>query len=406
VTHVQGLKCKECGQAYAVEAKYVCEYCFGPLEVAYDYEAIRGRMTRASIAAGPASIWRYAPLLPANAGTAVTLHEGFTPLVRAERLGRALGLDNLYVKNDAVNPTFSFKDRVVSIAASKAREFGFETLSCASTGNLAGAVSAYGAVGGLKAVIFIPADLEPGKVTGATVYGATIVAVRGSYDDVNRLCSEISNTRKWAFVNINLRPFYSEGSKTLAYEVAEQLGWRAPDHVVVPIASGSLLTKIHKGFQEFQQVGLIPEARTRVSGAQGEGCAPVVTAFKTGAKAVRPVIPKTLAKSIAIGNPADGGYALDLIRKTEGGAESAADVEIVEGIELLARTEGIFTETAGGVTVAALRKLAAAGVIRREELTVAYITGNGFKTAEVINGRFAPPVTIDANLKAFEAQVK
>ncbi len=399
------LRCRLCGVTVPVGPVYVCDECWGPLEVVYDYDAVRAAISRDSIRSGPASIWRYAPLLPARAETAVSLQEGFTPLIRAKRLGKRLGLENLYIKNDAVNPTYSFKDRVVSCAVSKAREFGFDTVSCASTGNLAGSVAAYAASAGLRAVLFIPADLEPGKVAGATVYGPRLVAVKGNYDDVNRLCTEISNAHKWAFVNINLRPFYSEGSKTLAFETAEQLGWRAPDHAVVPIASGSLFCKIHKGYQELHKVGLIPEPKTRMSAAQAEGCSPVATAWKTGAKAIRPVRPNTIAKSIAIGNPADGPFVLDLLKSTGGGAEIASDREIIEGIRMLAGDEGIFTETAGGVTIGVLKKLAEAGVVKRQETVVAYITGNGYKTIEAAVEGMERPTLIDATLKDFDEKV-
>lgn len=400
---ITGLRCRECGSGVPLGAVYVCEECFGPLEVAYDYDTIRGRVTRESIAAGPRSIWRYRDLLPLPEGEPVTLHEGLTPLVRAERLGRAIGLDRLYVKNDAVNPTYSFKDRVVSVAVSQARQLGFDTISCASTGNLAASVAAYGNVAGLRPVIFIPADLEPSKVTGISSYGATVVGVHGNYDDVNRLCAEISASRGWAFVNINLRPFYSEGSKTLAFEVAEQLGWKAPDHVVAPIASGSLLCKLAKGFKELHQVGLIDAPAARFSGAQAAGCSPVATAFATGAADIVPVKPDTIAKSLAIGNPADGLYALDVIRSTGGACATVTDAEVLDAIKLLARTEGIFTETAGGVTIGVLRKLAASGVIRRDELTVAYVTGNGYKTQESVLPTLPKPILIRPSLADFES---
>lgn len=399
---LRGLKCRECGVTVGIGPRYVCEECFGPLEVVYDYDAIGREVSRESIAAGPKSIWRYRALLPVSEDCVVTLQEGFTPLVRAPRLGKELGLTDLWVKNDAVNPTYSFKDRVVAVAVSRAKEFGFDTVSCASTGNLGGSVAAFGAVAGLRAVIFVPAELEPSKITGIGAYGPALVAVEGNYDDVNRLCAEISSTRRWAFVNVNLRPFYSEGSKTLGYEVAEQLGWRAPDHVVVPIASGSLLCKVHKGLGELASLGLIDAVRTRVSGAQAAGCAPVATAFAEGKDEIRPVKPNTIAKSLAIGTPADGRYALDVIRKTNGACASVTDEEIVDSIRLLAQTEGIFTETAGGVTIGVLRKLARAGRIGRDELTVAYITGNGYKTPEAIVPALPRPTVIQPTLKEFE----
>ncbi|MFN7972326.1 MAG: threonine synthase [Acidobacteriota bacterium] len=402
-SYVSGLKCRECGTIVPIGPRYVCEECFGPLEVVYDYEAIGRACSRESIAAGPRSIWRYAPLLPVSPAHVVTLQEGLTPLVPAPRLAKAIGLRELYVKNDACNPTYSFKDRVVSVAVSRAKEFGFSTVACASTGNLGGSVAAFGAVSGLRPVVFIPSDLEPSKITGIGAYGPTLVGVEGTYDDVNRLCSEISAIREdWAFVNVNVRPFYSEGSKTLGYEVAEQLGWRAPDHVVVPIASGSLLCKIHKGLHELAMLGLIPTPRTRVSGAQAEGSAPVANAFRAGAKEIKPVKPSTIAKSLAIGNPADGVYALDVIGKTGGTCESVTDEEVIDAIKLLARTEGIFTETAGGVTIGVLKKLAESGRIDRDELTVAYVTGNGYKTQEWIVPSLPRPVVIKPTLRDFE----
>jgi threonine synthase len=399
---MQALRCRECGQEYELAATYVCEFCFGPLEVAYDYDAIAGQMTRESVAAGPNSMWRYAPLLPVNPDYIISRQEGMTPLVPAPNLGKAIGLNKLFIKNDTVNPTFSFKDRVVACAVSRAREFGYETVSCASTGNLAGSVGAYGAAAGMKAVIFIPDNLEPSKVSAAQIYGTQIVAVRGNYDDVNRLCSEISNSRKWAFVNINLRPYYSEGSKTLAFEVAEQLGWQAPGQVVAPMASGSMYCKIYKGFQELHKIGLIDEPKTRCFGAQAEGCSPIATAFKEDAKMVKPVKPDTIAKSIAIGNPADGIYALDIMRKTDGAGEAVTDQEVVDGIKLLASTEGIYAETAGGVTIGVLKKLAEAGRLDPDATTVAYITGNGLKTQEAVVDHLEAYPTIDANLGSFD----
>src|SRR5215208_2288292 len=316
--YVKGLECRECGQSYPAEPIHVCEMCFGPLEVAYDYDAIGNAISRQTIARGPHSLWRYKPLLPIEGDRIVDSQAGFTPLVRAHNLGQALGLRNLYVKNDTVNPTFSFKDRPVSVASTKAVEFGFDTLACASTGNLAGSVAAHAAKAGLRACIFIPADLEPSKVVAAQAYGPTIVAIEGNYDDVNRVCSEIADRHRWAFVNINLRPYYSEGSKTLAYEVAEQLGWRAPDHVIVPIASGSLFTKVWKGFGELGKLGLVPSVSTRMTGAQALGCSPVVTAFDARTLTVEPMKPKTIAKSLAIGNPADGYYALRIMEESGG----------------------------------------------------------------------------------------
>ncbi len=404
---LKGLKCRECGADYDLAAKNVCEMCFGPLEVDYDYDAIKKSISREKIASGPASIWRYADLLPVEGAPQVDLHAGFTPLVRAERLGAKLGIKNLYIKNDTANPTWSFKDRVVSVALSRAVELGFDTAACASTGNLANSVAAHAAHAGLKCFVFIPADLEAGKVMNSLVYAPNVVAVKGNYDEVNRLCSEIADRNaSWAFVNINVRPYYSEGSKTLAYEVAEQLGWRAPDHVVIPIASGSQLVKIHKGFGELKKLGLIEDTPVRLSGAQAEGCSPVAHAFETGSDFIKPVKPNTIAKSLAIGNPADGWYALDVIRKTEGAAAMVSDDEIVDGIKLLAECEGIFTETAGGVTIGVLKKLAEQGVIKPDETTVAYITGIGLKTQEAVAGRVGEPFQIEPNLASFEGVLK
>jgi len=402
VAHVHGLRCRECGREYEIAPVYTCEWCFGPLEVVYDYDAIRAAVSRDSIAKGPRTIWRYADLLPVEPGHAVDLGAGFTPLVRADRLAGELGLGEVYIKNDTLNPTNSFKDRVTSVALSKALEFGFKTAACASTGNLANAVAAHAAHAGLRSFVFIPADLEQGKVVTTAVYGGNVVAIKGNYDDVNRLCAELAGTYHWAFVNVNVRPFYAEGSKTLAYETAEQLGWETPDHVVVPIASGSLLTKIRKGFDELFKVGLLDEApRVRISGAQAEGCSPVARAWLDGSDTIKPVKPSTIAKSLAIGNPADGYFALDAVRETGGGIAAVTDDEVVDGIRLLAQTEGIFAETAGGVTIATLKRLAADGVIRSDERVVAYITGHGLKTIEAVSPHVGPTATIDPNLDAF-----
>ncbi len=405
MSFVEGLRCRECARTYPAEALHVCDFCFGPLEVVYDYDRIAAEVTRESIAQGPLTIWRYAPLLPANAGSPVDLGAGFTPLVRAERLAAELGLGEVWIKNDTVNPTGSFKDRVVSVALTKARELGFKVAACASTGNLANAVAAHAAHAGMKSYVFIPHDLEAGKVVMTAVYGGNVIAVDGNYDDVNRLCAELAGEQPtWAFVNVNVRTYYSEGSKTLAFEVAEQLGWEAPDHVVVPIASGSQLTKVHKGFQELHKVGLLPdEASVRISGAQALGCSPVATAFKEGTDIVRPVKPNTIAKSLAIGNPADGPYAVEAARQTGGVIEAVTDDEVVAAIKLLARTEGIFAETAGGVTIATLAKLAAAGVVRRDERVVAMVTGHGLKTIEAVAATSKPTATIAPTLDAFAA---
>ncbi len=405
MSYVKALRCRECGREYPQEPINVCDFCFGPLEVLYDYEAIARVISRERIARGPLSIWRYADLLPADSERAVDISAGFTPLIKAKNLGRRLGLDNLYLKNDCVNPSYSFKDRVVSIAATKALEFGFDTIACASTGNLACSVAAHAARAGMKAVVFIPADLEKGKVVGAAIYGPTLVAVKGNYDDVNRLCSEIADSYHWAFVNINVRPYYSEGSKTLGYEVAEQLGWHAPDHAGVPAASGSLFTKIWKGLKEMSDLKLIGPVNTRMHLTQPTGCSPISTAFLEGTMNIRPVKPKTIAKSLAIGNPADGYYALKTIQQSRGTAWSVSDEEIVEGIKLLASTEGIFTETAGGVVVAGLEKLAKSGAIQKDEVTVAYITGNGLKTQEAVED-VVRPLLIEPSLAAFEKAMK
>lgn len=400
---VKGLKCRECGRLYDVEPIYVCEFCFGPLEVAYDYDEIKKHLTRELIQARPQTLWRYRELLPIDGEPRVGLSSGFTPLIRADRLARHLGMKALYIKDDTVvHPTLSFKDRVVAVALTKAIEFGFDTVACASTGNLAHAVSAHGAKAGLKRFIFIPSTLEQSKVTASLVYGPNLIAVDGSYDDVNRLCSEIANRHHWAFVNINIRPFYAEGSKTQGFEIAEQLGWATPDNVVVPCASGSLLTKIHKSFSELAAVGLIDTPRTKVFAAQALGCSPITVAVKTGSEIIRPVKPDTIAKSLAIGNPADGYYASAVVRDTGGWAEDATDDEIVGAMKLLARTEGIFAETAGGVTLACAIKLISQGRIKPQESTVLCITGNGLKTQEALAGHIAGAHRIKPSFKSFE----
>jgi threonine synthase len=401
-TAAKGLACKECGAEYELKPVHICEFCFGPLEVQYDYEYLKKVVTREKIQSGPNSIWRYQDLLPV-ASDPIDVGTGMTPLIKSNRLARRLGLKNLYIKNDSVNtPTLSFKDRVVSIALSKAREFGFSTVSCASTGNLANSTAAIAAHAGLDCCVFIPSDLEAGKVLGTVIYGPKVMAVEGNYDQVNRLCCEVANTHGWGFVNINLRPYYSEGSKTLGYEVAEQLGWQLPDHIVAPLASGSLFTKIHKGFQEFIKLGLVEDKDVRFSGAQAVGCSPIAKAYAEGRDFIVPEKPNTIAKSIAIGNPADAVYALEIAKKTNGHIEAVTDAEIIEGMKLLAETEGIFTETAGGTTVAVLKKLVDEGKIDPEETTVIYITGNGLKTQEAIQGYVGEPLTIEANLESFE----
>jgi len=407
VDYVTGLRCRECARPYPAEALHVCDYCFGPLEVVYDYERLRADLSRELIAAGPDTIWRYAPLLPVWDPVPIDLGAGFTPLVRADRLASELGLGELWIKNDTANPSGSFKDRVVSVALTKARQLGFKVAACASTGNLANSVAAHAARAGMVSVVFIPRDLEVAKVVTTAVYGGHLVAVDGTYDDVNRLCAELASDRPdWAFVNVNVRTYYAEGSKTLAYEVAEQLGWQAPDHVVVPVASGSQLVKVAKGFRELHEVGLLDEEpHVRVSGAQAAGCAPVAQAFLDGADAIRPVRPRTIAKSLAIGNPADGWYALDTVRRSGGALAAVSDEEILAGIRLLARTEGIFAETAGGVTIATLARLAADGVVRRDERVVAYVTGHGLKTVEALTGSVGPTATIAPTLEAFTEAV-
>jgi len=400
-----GLRCRECGRLFGPEALYVCEWCFGPLEVVYDYDAVASRVSRARIAAGPPSIWRYADLLPADPVGAVDLGAGYTPLIRADRLAAELGLGELWLKDDTRNPTGSFKDRVTSVALTRARALGFKVAACASTGNLANSVAAHAARAGMECYVFVPADLERTKITTTAVFGARVVAIDGVYDEVNRLCAEIADERDdWAFVNINLRAYYAEGSKTLAFEIGEQLGWELPDHVVVPIASGSLLTKIDKGFGELGRVGLVDADRqVRISGAQAAGCAPVARALADGAEVPTPVRPDTIAKSLAIGSPADGEAALRAVRSSSGSIAAATDAEIIEGIRLLARTEGIFAETAGGVTIACLGKLASDGVVRRDERVVACITGTGLKTVEAFADTLGASAVIEPSFDAFTA---
>ncbi|MDB5352212.1 MAG: thrC 1 [Planctomycetota bacterium] len=402
-----GLKCRLCGKLYPKEALNFCTDDFGPLEVVYDYEAVGATLNRASIAARPRNMWRYRELLPIDGEPTVGLHVGGTPLVKADRLAKALGVAELYVKNDAVNhPTLSFKDRVVAVALSKAVEFGFKTVGCASTGNLAGSVAANAAAAGLEAYVLIPDGLEQGKILGATIYGAKVIAIHGNYDHVNRLCSQIAFRYGWGFVNVNLRPFYAEGSKTMGFEIAEDLGWRAPDHVVVPMAGGSLVGKLYKSFKEFERLGLIGPVSTKMFGAQATGCNPITHAAKSDAFKVKPIRnPITIAKSLAIGDPADGYFASKLLRETGGWGEDVTDDEIVEGMKLLAETEGIFTETAGGVTVAVTRKLIEQGKIDRDGSTVICITGNGLKTQEALQGKIAAPVVIKPTLEEFEALI-
>jgi threonine synthase len=413
VTH---LRCRECRTEYPLEALYVCERCFGPLEVAYDHTRLGNDLDelRRRIQAGPQNIWRYADFLPLVDGppgpsgrlaSRTGLPAGCTPLIKADRLAGRLGLREVWVKNDAANPTHSFKDRVVSVATARARELGFKTIACASTGNLANSVAAHGAALGLESYVFIPADLEEQKILATGVYGTKLVAVKGNYDDVNRLCTELSAERDWAFVNVNLRPYYAEGSKTLAYEIAEQLGWELPDRCIVPIASGSLFTKVAKGFAEWRELGLVEGEAPRMNGAQADGCSPVASAFAAGHDVCKPVKPDTIAKSLAIGNPADGPYAIEEARRSGGGVDSVSDQEIRDGIALLAQTTGIFTETAGGVTTAVLAKLAARGDIDPDERVVLVITGEGLKTLDAVRGTFESH-EIDPSVEQFETLVE
>ena len=407
MSYIKGLKCRECHRVYPAEAIYVCEFCFGSLEVDYDYERIKADLSREKIEKGPKSIWRYRELLPIDKQPTVGFHAGFTPLFKAENLGRELGMKELYIKDDSVcHPTLSFKDRVVAVALTRAKELGFKTVACASTGNLAGSVSAQAAWAGLNRFIFIPADLETGKVVGSLTYAPNLIAVEGTYDDVNRLCAEIASRYRWAFVNVNIRPYYAEGSKTYGYEIMEQLGWRTPRHVVVPVASGSLLVKIWKAFNEFKKLGFVDSADTKMYAAQASGCSPVVTALREKSEIIKPVKPNTIAKSLAIGNPADGLYAIDAMNESKGSGETVSDQEIIDGIKLLACTEGIFTETAGGVTVAAAKKLAANGVIPKDESCVICITGNGLKTQEAVTAHIGKPYRIKPSVDSFEKALK
>ncbi len=401
---IESLKCKECGSPAELGANYVCEQCFGPLEVAYDFSGLEAAAVKRRIQAGSQGIWRYADFLPFEGRPHDPLEPGMTPLVRAERLAERLGTKaEIWIKNDAANPTHSFKDRVVAVAVAKAQELGFETVACASTGNLANAVAAHAAAAGLESYVFVPANLEEQKLLATGVYGTNLVGVRGNYDDVNRLCTQLAETRPWAFVNVNLRPYYAEGSKTLAYETAEQLGWELPDRVVAPIASGSLFTKLGRGFQEWLDLGLVSGTQPAFNGAQAEGCSPVATAFTEGWDVCKPQRPETIAKSLAIGDPADGPYAVEHARSTGGAIDSVSDVEIRDAIKLLAETTGIFTETAGGVTVGVLRKLAERGELGAGERVVVYITGEGLKTLDAVRDTFQMH-EIDPHLDSFEAE--
>ena len=403
MSFVTGLQCRECGQDYPIKPLYVCEACFGPLEIQYDYNGIKKSLSRETIAARERNLWRYRELLPIDGEPRVGLYSGFTPLVRARRLGEAFGVKELYLKDDSVNhPSFSYKDRVVSVAISKAIEFGFDTVSCASTGNLANSVAAHAANAGLHCYVFIPDGLEQGKIIGSAIYGPHTVAVKGNYDDVNRLCSEIGDKYGWAFVNVNLRPFYAEGAKTHGYEIAEQLGWKLPKHVVVASAGGTILPKLAKGFQELIKLGLVEDTGCKIYSAQAAGCAPIINALHNGSDLITPVKPNTIASSIAIGDPADGYYVIQAVRESGGWGESVTDEEILDGIKLLACTEGIFTEPAGGTEVAVAKKLIESGRIPRDESIVVSITGNGYKTLEAVARSVDPPFAIDATLETFD----
>ncbi len=404
---MRALKCRECGREYPLEATHVCEFDFGPLEVVYDYAKIKKSMTKAALAKRPETMWRFRELLPVADEPTVGTRVGYTPLVKADRLAKWLGVREAWVKNDAVNyPTLSFKDRVVSVALSRAKELGFKTVACASTGNLANSVAANAASAGLEAIVFIPADLEEGKILNSLIYGARVVSIRGHYDEVNRLCAEIAGKYGWAFVNVNMRPYYAEGSKSMAYEVTEQLGWKLPQHTVVPMASGSLLTKIHKGYQELIKLGLAKDTKPTVHGAQATGCSPISAAYKQGMDFFKPVKPDTIAKSLAIGTPADGFYALKVMKETGGASDDVTDDEIREAMSALAVCVGIFTETAGGVTVGVAKKLVASGKIPAEDSVVLCVTGNGLKTLDAVQGHVGKPAEIKPSLREFEQLIE
>jgi threonine synthase len=404
---VKGLRCRECHKEYPIEPLHVCEFCFGPLEVVYNYDEIGKVLTRDAISKRAPNMWRYRELMPIDGEPVVGAQVGFTPLVKADNLAKALGVKELYVKNDAVCfPTLSFKDRVVSVAISKAKEFGFKVAGCASTGNLANSVAANATAANMENFIFIPHDLEQGKILGTLIYKTNLVGIKGTYDDVNRLCAEIAGKYGWAFVNVNIRPFYAEGCKTYGFEIFEQLGWKVPKHIVVPMAGGSLINKIWKAAQEFYKLGLIDNTDMKLYGAQATGCSPITTAVKTGHELIKPVKPSTIAKSLAIGNPADGFYAVKAVKESGGWGEDVSDEEVVEGIKLLARTEGIFTETAGGVTVGVTKKLIEQGRIPRDESIVISITGNGLKTQEAVAGKIGAPTIINAKLSDFDELYK
>lgn len=406
MSYVKALRCKECEALYPIEPRTVCDHDFGPVEVAFDYEKARGRVTRASIEAGPRSLWRYRDLLPIEGPPRAGLRSGFTPLIRADKLAAELGVKELYIKDDSTNyPTFSYKDRVVAVALTKAIEFGFDTVGCASTGNLAHSVAAHAAAAGLRAFVMIPHDLEEGKMVGMSVFGPRVVKIRGNYDDVNRLCSQIADKYNWAIVNVNLRPFYTEGAKTHGFEIAEQMGWKLPRHTVVPVAGGTILPKVWKAYQEFITLGLVEDNKPAMYAAQAAGCNPVVQAIEQGLDLFKPQKPRTIAKSIAIGNPADGYYVIKVVRESGGHGASSSDGEIIDAIKLLARTEGIFTEPAGGTTLACAIKLIQSGRIPRDESICVCITGNGLKTVEVMAGQFAATPEINAKMTEFEQLV-
>ena len=406
MSYVKGLRCRECHKAYPQKGVHVCEVCFGPLEVEYDYEAMQGKVTRASIESKDRNLWRYRDLLPLEGEPKAGLNSGWTPFKRARNLEKYLGVKELYIKDDSANyPTWSYKERVVSVAITKAIELGYDTVGCASTGNLANSVAAHAAQAGLKAFVMIPHDLELGKVLGSLIFGPTMVRIQGNYDDVNRLCSEIADKYKWAIVNVNLRPFYTEGAKTFGFEIAEQYGWKLPKHTIVPTAGGTILPKVYKAYQEFIKLGLVEDNQPKIYSAQAAGCNPVVEAIRAGRDLIKPQKPKTIAKSIAIGNPADGFYVVQAVKQSGGWGEDATDEEIVDAIKLLAKLEGIWTEPAGGTTLACTMKLIKSGRIPKDESICVSITGNGLKTTEVVVDHLEPPASIPAKLDAFDAIV-
>ncbi|MEX0653744.1 MAG: threonine synthase [Phycisphaeraceae bacterium] len=407
MSYVISLRCKECGKDYPIEPRTLCDDCFGPVEVAYDYDRMKGQVTRAAIEAGPRSLWRYKDLLPIEGEPRAGYRSGMTPFIKADRLAAELGVKQLYIKDDSANyPSYSYKDRVVSVAITKAVEFGFDTVGCASTGNLAHSVAAHAAMAGVKAFVMVPHDLEEGKIVGTRVFGPQLIKIQGNYDDVNRLCSQIADKYHWAIVNVNLRPFYTEGAKTHGFEIAEQLGWKLPQHTVVPVAGGTILPKIHKAYRELITLGLVEDTGSKMHAAQAQGCSPVVEAIQNGWDDFKPQKPHTIAKSIAIGNPADGPYVIDAVRSTGGWGAMASDAEIIEAVKLLARTEGIFTEPAGGTTLACAIKLIQEGRIPADESICVSITGNGLKTIESLTGQFAEAPVIAAKMSEFDEAVE